>query len=542
MIGEISPTRHPCWHVAILVVLLLLATIGFTSFNLGVSKRMGRLSGVPNYDDVVYLNSASKIYYLGKTAGLPAAAAAALGTELHAPFPVLNGLAGFLIFGPDIDHIYNMLAIVVLTYLLFAAAVTRGPPLVLWLGLALFSLAVPFATMCAVEFRPDLMWATVLGGSSILFLTAATPFSSWKASILFGFAIGAALLIKPSTFAMTLLVTGGVWFLVALTALLDKSAGSSSIAKGLGLTFLGTLVVSGWYCIPHAGEIFDYFYVNSFGENKDIWIYKGDLFSRFWYYVTGVPLQSNLGKLFLPFLAIYLSGVGRDLFATGTLRSRLRGAAFLWMLGCLFAVNAYFSMKSPFLGGAFYSFLIFGALWHLSQFFQSAPLREWCSGIPRQIGVCMIIWGLGAAVYAFPYVSVMDTERTRVEAYVNRALLSDLLARITMHRCNVLVTQGNPVVGEYLQMEFRKRGKDLRITNTAMERTVQKVVDLSKHRRYAVVQDQNMTGAPLDAIPGEKLQPELIAYFGKSPNWRLIATYPDHRGHNVYLYEHLNRL
>jgi hypothetical protein len=542
MIGEISPSRRPCWHVAILVFVLLLAAIGFTAHNLEISKRIGRLSGVPNYDDVVYLNSASKIYYLGKTAGLPAAAAAALGTELHAPFPVLNGLAGFIIFGPDVDHIYEMLAVVVLTYLLFAAAVTRGPPFLLWLGLALFSLTVPFATMCAVEFRPDLMWATVLCGSSVLFLTAERPFSSWKPSILYGFAIGAALLIKPSTFAMTLLVTGGVWFLVALTAMLDKSTGSSSIAKGFGLTILGTVLISGWYCVPHAGEIFGYFYVNSFGENKDVWIYKGDLFSRISYYVSGIPLQSNLGKLFLPFLAIYLGGAGRDIFASGTLRSRLRGAAFLWMLGCLFAVNAYFSMKSPFLGGAFYGFLIFGALWYLAQFFQSALLRRWCPPIPYQIGICVILWGLGAASYAFPYVSVMNPERTQVEAYVNRALLSDLLARITTRRSVILVTQGNPVVGEYLQMEFRERGKDLRITNTAMERTVQKVVDLSKRRRYAVVQDQNMTGAPLDAIPGEKLQPELITYFSQSPNWRLIAKYPDRKGHNVYLYEHLNRL
>jgi hypothetical protein len=538
-----SKTSFPAWlrsSAAVLAIFLISAV--FTTANLEVSRKIGRLSTVSNYDDVVYLNLASTIYFTGKTQGPGAAAALLFGKELHAPFPVVNGLAGFVLFGPDVERVYHMLTLVVFAFLLFIAATTRGLPVILRAGLVLGSLAIPFATMCALEFRPDLMWATVLGGSGVLFLGAAHPFRKWSPSVLYGLALGAVLLIKPSTFAMTLLVLGGVWFLVALREKLCGNAGWRQIAVGWLLTALAAIVVCGWYVIPHGSEILGYFYSNSFGQNKDVWIYKGGLLDRWTYYLRGAALQSNPGYFFLPLLGLYLWGAIRDLWKGEGLEARLRGGSFLWMLVCLFGVNAVFAMKSPFLGGAFYGFLIFGGFWYLARLLASAPVQAWLTPLPRQIAAACALAGLAWVGFSFPEVCRVSRVSADTQTSVNRALLSDLLARAPQGRRTILLlTQGNPVVGEYLQMEFRRRGLDLRIHSAAMMRSAGEVIAFAQRPRYAVVQDPGMLGTPQDAIPGEKLQPELIAYFHSNPDWKLVSEYPDKSGKRAYLYERLTR-
>lgn len=519
------------------VVLLALIAIAFTSVNLGISRHIGRLSNVPNYDDVVYLNSASKIYHLTKEIGLRKAATVLFGTELHAPFPVLNGLAGFFLFGTDVNHVYYMLAVVVLTYLLFAAAVTRGPPLAIWIGLTLSTLALPFATMCALEFRPDLMWATMLGGSCVLFLTAPRPFDSWKASVLYGVALGLVLLIKPSTFAMTLLVMGGTWFLAAVIAIVGKAADWKQVLKGWLFTLLAMTVVSGWYCVPHAHEILDYFYVNSFGDNKDVWSYKGDLFARLTYYVRDNALQSNTGNLMLLLALLYIGGAIRDIAKGPDLAARLRGGAFLWMLGCLFAVNAVFNMKSPFLGGSFYSYLIFGALWYSAQFLRRFAESGLLAGRWSHCFVASLVLAVGIAGHQFPDASRMNIISRFAQRTINHAILHDLLVNTPQRRCTIVLTQGNPIVGEFLQMEFWNRGKRLTFVSAAFCKDVKSVIDMTQGAQFIALQDQKLQGSPGDAIPGEVIELDLIKAFNANPDWKLIGEYPDQSGRHAYLYE-----
>jgi hypothetical protein len=538
MIPDTSATRWSPKFLGVLAILLLLVAIVFTAVNLQISQRIGRLSSVPNYDDVVYLNSASTIYFLGKTQGLAKAAATLFGRELHAPFPVVNGLAGFVIFGPDIKHIYYMLTLVVLTYLAFVAATVRQLSPVLLAGAVLGALGLPYASTCALEFRPDMMWATLLGGSSVLFLSAKRPFAGWKPSVLYGVAIGAVLLVKPSTFAMSLLVLGGTWFLAAMAAWLGKRSTPREIFVGLALTFGATLVVSGWYCIPHASEIFNYFYENSFGANKDVWIYRGDMWERLTYYIRGAALYTNTAQFIFPLALVYIWGAVNDLVRGEDLFAKFRGGAFLWMLVCLFGVNAFFSMKSPFLGGSLYSFLIFGGLWYGARILSIGLNEGWLLGRSRQIFASLALVAVGTCGYFFPEVSRLNPFTKRVQNRVNHGVLHELLERTAKRKhAAIMLTQGNPIVREYLQMEFRTRGKRLQVIGAAFCREPQEAIALSKKADFVAVQDQKMLGSPGDAIPGEKIQPELIAYFQSSPDWVLIGEYPDSAGKKAYLYQ-----
>jgi len=55
-------------------------------------------------------------------------------------------------------------------------------------------------------------------------------------------------------------------------------------------------------------------------------------------------------------MAVFLTGCLRDLRNKADLSFRLRGASMLWMILGLALLNGYFTVKSPYLGGAFYGF------------------------------------------------------------------------------------------------------------------------------------------------------------------------------------------
>lgn len=521
------------------VLALLLLAIAFTAVNWQVSQRIGRLSTVTNYDDVVYLNKASEIYFAGRDEGVAAGVHRFVTGYLHAPFSVGLALGGFLIFGPRAELIYFMLALVVFAYLACVAMLARGAPPILRAALVLASLALPFATTAALEFRPDPMWAVVLGAGSVGLLVCERPFAGWRTSALFGFAFGAALLTKPSTFAMTILVMGGTWILAALAALLARRARPVDVARGFGVTLLVALLVAGWYCLPNAASIFNYFFQNSFGENREIWTFHGNPWARWFYYFRGEALGSNVGGLVFPLVLAYVVGAVQDL-RRGDIFARVRGGAFLWMLLCLVLVNSAFGMKSPFLGGSLYAFVIFGGLWRIARFLEWGARQSWWPRPARQALAGVALIAVAASAYSFSEVSRVSLVARKAQNSTNRGVLKDLMSDLRgVKEASVLVAQGNPVVWEFLAMETRARGKRLRVDSAAFLRDARTILRVAGAADYFVLQDQKLAGSPGVAIPSEAFLPELLAHVQASPDWRLLGRYPDHQGRFAYLYKNL---
>ena len=213
------------------------------------------------------------------------------------------------------------------------------------------------------------------------------------------------------------------------------------------------------------------------------------------------------------------------------------------MLGCLYLVNGAFTMKSPFLGGSFYGFVIFGGLWYLVQnltrFAQQE--REMIPAIRRRLkgvtaaSMISIAW----VGHDFPKVSLVNEEMAGNQKTINQALVKDLLRNAKSSKVSLVLTQGNPVVQEFLRMEFRRRNLPVVIENCAMTRTKDAIIATANQMRFVVLQDQKLVGSPITyAIPAEKFQPELLAYFRNAPGWKPVATYPTRTGEHVYLFEH----
>ncbi len=521
--------------IALEALAIFLLALAFTAAQLHVSSCVGRLSSIPAYDDVAYLNDASRIYYLAKTDGLATALGFFFTGYQHSPFVIANAVAGHVLFGPHVRLIYFMLTLVVAAYLAGVAYFARGLPLLLRAGLVSGSLGIPFATLCAVEFRPDLMWATVLGVSGVAFLASEWPFARRRSALLYGSALGLALLVKPSTFAMTLLVLGGVWILAAAIALATRSATPGLVARGFGLSTLAAALVAGWYLVPHAGDVFAYFYKNSFGDYKDVWSFKSGQWDQWTYYARGFALASNLGLFALPLLALGVAGPLRDIFYGRSLCERLRGGAFLWMLAGLFVVNAAFGMKSVYLGGSFYGFAIFAGLWQASRLLQECVARGWLAGWPRQTllgGACA-----AAALLSIrtPPAGWANNVVRDAQLSVNKGVLERLLAE-KKPSLSLVVVQGGPLIWEYLQMECRRRGVALAVRDAKMATDASSVLARAENADFIALQDSALAGSPGDAIPGERLQPALIAHFGTNPQWHLAGRYSDQAGKFAYLY------
>ncbi len=528
------------WAMRLLGWLALAAlALLFTTANWFSSLKVGPLSMTPAYDDVVYLNKASIAHHLAREQG-PLAMVRYLGTEyLHAPFPVLLALGGFAVLGPDLARVYFALALVVFTWLALVAWLARALPPGLRAAVVLGSLTLPFVATAAQQFRPDPMWTIVLSAAGVFFLAAERPFAGRRPAVLYGLALGLALLTKPSTFAMTFLVMGGCWLLAAGAALVTRRADARALGVSLAWTAAVAVLVCGWYVGPNARPIFDYFYQNSFGENRDVWGYKFGLWKQWTYYFQGPALASNLGGLVFPLLFAYLVGAGRDLWRGETLFVRIRGGAFLWMLGGLILVNSAFGMKSPYLGGSLYGFLMFGALWQITRFLGWGITAGWWASRPRQIvaalGFCAVMLG----GMSYPEVCVVNRFTAAPVTAINRGVFRDL-ARNAQAGQTLLAVQSGPVVHEYLAMALRAKKRPIEIRSGAFFSDLDRLKRVARKTDFVLLQDPGTLGRPGAEMPSEALLPSALTFFQGSPDWQLVNQYPDQRGKFVYLYRNLS--
>lgn len=535
-----SKSSSKWWKRFALILLLTFLAVSYSIWNISISRERGRLSTVSTYDDVSYLKWASKYYFDAKRGNFSGEIVEFLTDYTHSPMIVFLAILGFSLFGFGYIQVYYALAFAVWIYLAFVTLICRrshGSPLV---SVLIASLAIPFAGMTALEFRPDQLWAIFLTGSCVWFLTDSRVFASRSASVAFGILTGMAFLAKPSTFAMTFVVCGGTWFLAACIAIYARKEGFREVARGLALMTAAVVVSSGWYCIPHAEAIYNYFYSNSFGESKEIWVFKGTLTERMLYYLRGVPAQSNLGAAYFPLVLLYFGGAIRDIARSSVLEDRLRGGAFLWMLLCLYLVNGIFTLKSPYLGGAFYGFLIFGGLWNLSRLFswfcnhdldRSPDIRRKLQAL---LVIVVITFFLSA--YRFPDVCRVDPSTAKERRMLNRAVVTDIRPQDKSRTVNLVLTQELPIIGGFIEMEFRKRGQPLVISNVSMHTEFTAFENAVEVADYVVVQDPDFPGATGYGIPSEKFLPRILEFLQNDPNWRLNKEYPVESGKKLYLY------
>ena len=519
----------------LLILMAVIASYLFTAYNLDLSKKFGRLSTVTNYDDVIYLSKAGDIYFTWKRSGPVEGITLLLTKSLHAPFTVLNALAGYVLFGFDPDRVYFAQIAVLLTYLFFVGWNTRRLNIVFMAAILLASLAIPYAALCVQVFRPDQMGGVVVAGLSVAILTAENLFDRFWKGILIGLGLGLSLMIKSSTFALILIVVPGAWFLTAVRMLSIRKCSIRAVFLSGALALSAAAVLCGWYWIQHGGELWAYFVDNTIGVNADIWRTPGGVREHLLFYFQGVSLQSSLGLFTIPILILYLGGTLSDIALKSKTEERMIGAGLLIMFVGVFVIYFLQGIKNFYMGGVLYMILLFGALYYLEQIILIGA-ELWNSKPLMLYGCAALLVACSWTLSRFPETERVNSLSAANSKSTTTGIIEDLSKIITSRPTAVLFTQGGPILPEYAAMMLQSQSKHVIPMNALMNRKLTDVIAMLPRVDFVVVQDPGMEGRPGFPIPGELWERDLKSYLDKNAEWQLVNTYSTVDKKNAYLY------
>ncbi|HEY5812783.1 MAG TPA: hypothetical protein VIT23_09035, partial [Terrimicrobiaceae bacterium] len=499
----------------------LLAACLFVQWCLLESLHHGRLAAVPIYDDVTYFAAGAQVLQSLRDGHVLQTFAG----HMHSPFAVLLAAASFAIWGAKDWAPYAGNGIVILCYLGTLAFFFRRLPIGLQMGLLILFLGLPFATMAVVEFRPDMMWATLVGFATVYQITARGAFSSRTEALALGLLYGAAMMTKPSTFLMTTAAIGLGGLLRLLREALCGKLKMSQFFAWFTLFLLAALLVAGAYYFFHFGKIWRYFYLNSFGKNKDVWILSQSLVENLSYYIGAQDAPaSNLGKWRLPILLFVGSSLLLGIVRPDNKEQRLIYLSLaIAMIGTWLA-SSLFEMKSPFLGGAFYGVLICG-----TAFFLRNVLTRFQTLFTRPITqsfTFVILTLFCLMMYTWPAYSEWDDATARYYRTANDGVWREI--RKTLRSCSpvdgvvdIYCTNSSPIPQALLSLRAIQKRTSLRVHSGTLLEVMESHRALFDSCDVLIVQDPSLPGVN-PSLPGEKLQMRITEEVLSRPDFELV--------------------
>jgi hypothetical protein len=527
-------------------LIILILTALFTIFCVRESKIIGRLSTSPNYDDCTYCLSGAVLLSDVKTDGIHGCAAylkkpAPCG-GLHSPYSVLLAATSYTVFGLNEAAPYYGNALVVFIYLCFMGWLLRGLPTLSWFFILVVFLSPPFITMGVVEFRPDIAWATVVGFGVVYIVTCDRIFRNPIHGLIAGLLLGLALDIKPSTFVMTLLLFGGGMTSRVVGAILDKQLKPDfKVLYGIFASLAGVVLVAGPYWIYYGKEIIAYFWDNSFGSNKSIWIYQGNMHDFSCYYLTGEGWRSNMqysGLLILIVAVICLIYLG---IKKPDLRWKLISLIIL-ILGA-FAVNTAAQMKSPFLGGGIYGTFLFSASYVMASAWMTFQKNgESTRRHVSRNALLLILTVLAFVIYRWPVES--NWERIRGFAENFHAANDFMKETFNCHSGDapksILFIPTSPIIMETTGIYLEKINARASLFSGAFYNSTNQFCIEYPNADWVVIQEQGVMGSG-QSMPSEQLLPQFLRILKADPNYSQIAEFVSGNGKKVWIYSKVKK-
>jgi hypothetical protein len=518
-----------------LIILILGAT--FTAWSVDASFERGRLSSIPNYDDVTYFFSATTLLEAFHHSGLHGVAEKISQNSnlLHSPYSTTLAAAAFATLGynDSAPYIFNFL--VILLYLFFLNHIMRDLPLIIRFAMMVFFLTLPFATMAVVEFRPDPCWAVLIGFCAVFGISSRTYFDDWRQPAIHAMLFALSLLTKPSIFAMTIIIFGLSACYRFLMEIFDRHAIQWRVFARVALIYiLVTLVVAGPYFIFFASPTWKYFLKNLFGANKGIWSYQGDWLQQFGYYLSGGSAASNLGNSGWAIGCFFAVGTVKVLARRDVAGIKLAGGLWIVVIST-YLISSFAQMKSPFLGGAFYSTFIFASACLLNDTFKALLSVRFQSKLILTC-VSVILAMCGIWFYQWPeYSSAMSSENGHNFKHIGETVISEISKIQLPQNSLIIFTQLGPVVWEDVAIWSLLHGCPIRADNLSFERDIDCFKKNIQDADIVFVQDKGMMGAFL-RLPSEKFQEQFRTILNGDNRFKLFKKIKALDGKNVYFY------
>lgn len=520
-------------------VIIITLSIVFTILCIQESRKIGRLALPPNYDDVVYCHDGMLLFQKIKHEGFSGIESYLKTRGLHSPYSVFLATSAYSLLGYRDSTPYYANWIVVLGYLLCIGYFLQKLPVLDWFLCTTIFLTLPFITMGVVEFRPDIAWAITCGFGTVFIVTRRKLFTSGKHATLAGLFLALSLLIKPSTFVMTLLLYSGAITSRIIAVVFENNIKYSLCNAWRGvLLFVGTLIIlAGPYWIYFGHDAYSYFMENSFGINKSVWIFQGGKISSLLFYISGEGWDSNVGisgtiLLMLVILSLIVLMIKR-VELRWKLISLIAAIAGAWF------VNTFAEMKSPFLGGGIYGVSIFTAAYILSEIYCTPIfLKSTIAGDYKFKTVILAILSAGTLLfYHWPGYSRWDTENVRCKTLrtANDFMLSVLQRHADHLPESILFMQAGPIIMENAGLCLASHNFNTIISSGAFFRKEEGFKKYYVKSDWVVIQEPKTEGT-FDNMPSENNLSKFLEIINSDPLFHIIAEYSSPSGKKIWIY------
>ncbi|MCC7351031.1 MAG: hypothetical protein IT446_10710 [Phycisphaerales bacterium] len=535
--GPVFFHRQPPPHRGVRVgICIVLATV-FTLMQIHYSMRHGRLLYAPGYDDVGYFNDGLirlKQFYDQSVQGL---VRDYVHSPPHTPFSTFLAMGAFAVFGRHEWAPYAANGLIILGLLLFVDFLLRGTTLLQRILVYLSVLTLPYCAAAVSEFRPDIACGLLTAAGIVLLLRQPLWSGSNRHKVFAGLIFGAAILVKPAIFPVTVALLGLSLLLATICDWISfpRARRIETTSKSWMLVILPALAVM----LPHfllAGKyIIQYIQTAVSGRDKALWALKGDTQWQLVYYLTGKGGHDMLSSLLWLVAAIWL--VGAILMLVEMNRPRvLRGVAFFVVTAAAYFIPAVNHMKSPFLAAAFYGLLLLGmviVLRDLGTWFGIGRL-----GRPAGTVLLAVVLGVSAWLAKFPDslgdpASPQTISRNRTLNEVYAALHQSAAKRISTR---TFVTTAGELNAETLQflalrdalpMNFadQHRSDDLNLYRQELDRS-----------DYCIASEAGVDGI-IDWLPSTRIQDQTLELVRTYGGFRQIAEVPTINGRRYFIFE-----
>jgi hypothetical protein len=494
---DLKETVLPPTLRALYLTIPIFVFLFLTVVSLQRSRENGRLSIPPSYDDVVYLFYSQS--FIHSVAHQSLSANAYQIVHQHSPLTTLFGVIGYCLVPMGELGPYIVGAGHLLLYLLACALLLRRLPAMLIVGVVCAVGAVPLLRYCIVEFRPEPAWASLTAVSAIAFF-AMDPFSaSRRDQIGLGLLVGFAVISKPTTAPVTIVILGPAFVASALVQYLESRKKSSAPSVRVVVLSAATIWAAALVVVVPTGviigrEIYDYI-VWVMTDVVKLTANRGGFSDQLLYYSFGPGGQHMLGSALLICLAAWGIGIGYALV-------RRRGAlprilAVFAVILISYAIPTVTVAKHWWFGTAFDAILLLATVYLI------ALLCEPFAGSPSHPGLRAAISALagvaGAALLLSSNLAGQPLEMDRayrIDVTNRTTQIWDVLRRHELirkgseppgHLSNVMTIAVEPIVGPVISLYAIKEDLPIRDVDYSYARTVDELLAQLPNMDYVVV-------------------------------------------------------
>lgn len=297
--------RSPLWSR---LAVALAFTVLFTAAQVRHSLEVGRLAVVPQYDDIVYHMQAIARLESLRHGGVLGLLIDLRDHPLWSPWCGLLSTFAYAICGVQPWALYAANGVLVFAMLWLIDRLTVGATLRVRIACWVFILSTAIAAHAVTEFRPDIACAIATAAAVFAVLRLDANRGGYRAAVIAGGCVAAALLVKPTVFAATTVFIGTAGILMVARELVrcrvreDASirslVGKVAVCAGVGVGLAAPHYV--WQAIRAAQtggqSYFQYFYLNIFGADKQIWDKGLRGLDNIAYFIDGPAGQLMFGR------------------------------------------------------------------------------------------------------------------------------------------------------------------------------------------------------------------------------------------------------